>query len=119
MAFPGRLIYGKIVLPGRSILMRLHKNVNRPSGKDNLEVLPEGQFSWNSLLGSPNTFVANPSAYRVGHTGKGEKLNYSQLSSSQSRFLAVAQFPSPSGVESCGPTLYMVGIISAISPFYM
>ena len=33
--------------------MQFQKNANHPSGKDNLEVFPEGQFLWNSLqLGS-------------------------------------------------------------------
>ena len=29
--------------------MRLHKNVNPPSGKDDLEVFPGGRFLWKSL----------------------------------------------------------------------
>ena len=55
--FVGRMIcsnqpskpYQRIVLPGRPLLMRFHKNVNRSSRKDDLEVFPEGQFLWNSL----------------------------------------------------------------------
>ena len=30
--------------------MQFHKNVNRPSGKDDFEVFPEGRFLWNRQL---------------------------------------------------------------------
>ena len=45
----GRLIHQRIVLLGRSIHIRFHRNVNLPSRKGDLEVFLEGQFLWNSL----------------------------------------------------------------------